>query len=69
MSTEHIYELLKDVNDQYQYVKRGELVRCRECKRYDASYHWCNHLGRSVEENAYCSYAERNTNAQPINQS
>ena len=31
MSIEHIYELLKDVNDRDQYVKRGDLVRCKDC--------------------------------------
>lgn len=63
MSIEHIYELLKDVNDRDQYVKRGELIRCRECKHYSPYIckAWSKYGTITTEPEGYCYKAERRT--------
>ena len=75
MSIEHIYELIKDVNDCDQYVKRGDLIRCKDCKHFEYDHPYivqglpvighevCNAWGDGckTDENGYCFLAERRT--------
>ncbi len=65
---EYIYEIVKDADGVDCFVKRGDIVRCRDCEWYKTNYTW-NGKERKVcgiepfepirQEEDYCSYAER----------
>ena len=58
---EAVFMALKDIKRQ-ERVDAVEVVRCKDCRYYDAENHNClDELGyaRVWEENDYCSFAER----------
>lgn len=59
--TEYIYEIIKDSDGVDCYIKRGEIVRCLDCK-------WFNDFGCAIrivddsdkpKDNDFCSFGER----------
>lgn len=57
--SEYIYEITKDADGVDCYIKRGEVVRCKDCMYNDRG--WCGsqeYGTRHVEDNDYCSYGE-----------
>lgn len=69
--TEYIYELTTDADGIDCYIKRGELIRCKNCVHYktdidctSGKYNGCDvwlNDGNEIpcEENDFCSRAER----------
>lgn len=62
--SEEIYEITKDADGVYCYIKRGELVRCKDCKQRRVEgdcthYYYCDFLGSLCGDNEYCSFGER----------
>lgn len=67
--SEIIYETIKDSDGVDCYIKRGEVVRCKDCKFSDvyqsdsrgATAMYCRAFTfhRMVAEDDYCSYGER----------
>ena len=68
--TEIIYEETTDFDGVTCYIKRGVLVRCKDCKHYDNSegIGWCELNSKfypygfdwhSFSEDDFCSYGER----------
>lgn len=57
MGAEHACDVLKaiDGNDVV------EVIRCRDCKRFDSEKRVCRYWysGDEYDENGYCSFAER----------
>ena len=58
---EYIYEITKDSDGVDCYIKRGEIVRCKDCK-------WWKDIGCAIyiaddsdkpKENDFCSFGER----------
>lgn len=44
------------------YIRKGELIRCKDCKHWDCddSESYCDELGIfNTDMNSYCSYAKR----------
>lgn len=59
--SEIIYEIIKDSDGVDCYIKRGEVVRCKDCK-------WRGHLGCALKivddsdkpnDDDFCSFGER----------
>lgn len=46
------------------WSEMGELVRCADCKHYDAEHPYpvCNYHEDNVKETDYCSWGERKSN-------
>lgn len=64
MSRWQIYEVTTDADGVDCYIKRGELVRCKECKWNDGKGHCKLRYGslgvfEDVSCDDYCSYGER----------
>ena len=64
MSRWQIYEVTTDADGVDCYIKRGELVRCKECCKSHIDgktthYLWCTEWGRSTDVFGYCERAER----------
>ena len=60
--TEYIYEITKDSDGVDCYIKRGEIVRCRECKYYeetDARIGTCLLTVCGANIDGFCAWAER----------
>ena len=61
--SEYIYEIIKDFDGIDCYIKRGEIVRCKECKRFyfhkGLKCYFCRRCNFETNENDYCSYGER----------
>ena len=59
---EVIFEETKDADGVFCYIKRGELVRCGECKHYLDTL-WirerCGLKDIPVDKNDYCADGER----------
>ena len=37
-----------------------DIVRCKECRLFNRTYHYCRHFNKmSVNTDDYCSYGER----------
>lgn len=36
-----------------------EVVRCKDCKEFQASHHWCGFLKIDIDPGEFCSYGER----------
>lgn len=67
---EYIYQIVKDSDGVYCYIKQGELIRCKDCKHYKPmSSDWGNcyvhgsptELHRTCYSCDYCSWAKRRT--------
>ena len=61
--SENIYEAIKDSDGVDCYIKRGDIVRCKECKhRYMdgevTHYYWCRLHDRPVDDTDYCAWGE-----------
>ena len=61
--SENIYEAIKDSDGVDCYIKRGDIVRCKDCKhRYMdgevTHYYWCKLHDRPVDDTDYCSWGE-----------
>ena len=64
---EYIYEITTGSDGVDCYFKRGEIVRCKDCKHYKTDhpkangYHccWRNHNIFPMKEDDFCSYGER----------
>lgn len=39
-----------------------EIIRCKECIEWDSDSEWCNRHGGTMQENDFCSRAERRDN-------
>ena len=69
MSRWEIYEVVTDVNGVDCYIKRGDIVRCKECryckkkrgtfKGEPITFYRCTENNRDVESDDFCSYGER----------
>lgn len=61
MSRWQIYEVTTDADGVDCYIKRGEIIRCGECKR--ANYEWsgvrCGLSDALMGEDGFCSIGER----------
>ena len=55
---EYIFEIVKDSDGVYCYIKQGEIVRCKDCK-YRKKNTFCLHNMRYEDDNGFCSYGER----------
>lgn len=66
---EYIFQIAKDCDGVYCYIKKGELIRCGECKHASTDATCCLVCNREgmglrpyhVHSDDYCSYAERRT--------
>ena len=62
---EYIYQIVKDSDGVYCYIKQGELIRCQDCKRWtkqkDSAQGRCELLGMYPTGGWYCADAERRT--------
>ena len=58
---EYIYQIVKDSDGVYCYIKQGELIRCGDCNWNDGTC-YCNFHYRNVRPDNYCSWAERKAN-------
>ena len=38
---------------------QSEIVRCEDCIEWDSDSEWCNRHGGTMQENDFCSRAER----------
>lgn len=63
---EEIYEITTDADGVDCYIKRGEIVRCRDCKHHedflfddDKVLCWVHDIDVIVDRNGYCNYGER----------
>ena len=63
---EEIYEITKDADGVDCYIKRGELVRCKDCKDsrvYGKTTQWlaCENVmeGQATDPDGYCYLGER----------
>ncbi len=56
--TEYIMLEEKDMDGVYCYVKKGELIRCKDCKAYREGKCLKNNM-IAIYETDYCSRAER----------
>lgn len=36
-----------------------EVVRCKDCKEFQANHHWCGFLKTDIDPDGFCSYGER----------
>ena len=63
MSRWQIYEVTTDADGVDCYIKRGDIVRCKECKwaKANGTYQWCGRLDSTARITAddFCSYGER----------
>lgn len=64
MSRWQIYEVVKDADGVHCYIKRGEIVRCKECRHRNercgmGEHKWCEMLNMSTTPDDFCSYGER----------
>ena len=64
MSKWQIYEAITDADGVDCYIKRGEIVRCKECRKSHIDgktthYLWCTEWGRSTDTFGYCERGER----------
>lgn len=63
---EYIFQIVKDMDGVYCYIKQGELVRCKDCKHWSKHYSTnyndlageCNYLNIRATSNFYCCMAE-----------
>lgn len=55
---EYIFEIVKDSDGVYCYIKQGEIVRCKDCKHRKKNT-FCLHNMRYEDDNGFCSYGER----------
>lgn len=65
---EYIYEIVKDADGVDCFIKRGDIVRCRDCKWWDEkhpygtvipdAYH-CKANDRFYSAEHFCAYGER----------
>ena len=51
-----------DVIAQTDTVDAVEVVRCKDCKHWDADLYWCDKKWGRMFDNDYCSYGERKSN-------
>ena len=65
---EYIFEATTDMDGIECYIKRGEVVRCKDCKHkvvtedgeYDPEDIVCEYwMSDGLNSNDYCSYGER----------
>ena len=64
---EEIYEITTDADGVDCYIKRGEIVRCRDCKHHEELLNnhdgkvlcWVHGIDVVVDRNGYCNYGER----------
>lgn len=61
---EYIYEETTDFDGVTCYIKRGVIVRCKDCKHFRRNLEndtYCNCVGglTDPEEHDFCSYGER----------
>ena len=65
---EYIYQIVKDSDGVYCYIKQGELIRCKDCRRWtkqeDSAQGRCELLGTYPTGGWYCANAKRRTNGQ-----
>ena len=61
MSRWQIYEATTDFDGVVCYIKRGEIVRCRECKHRQNPHapKWCYEMSKETDADDFCSYGER----------
>ena len=61
---EYIYQIVKDCDGVYCYIKKGELIRCGECARRKTMCDGkdrCTVFNVFVDSDGYCKWAERRT--------
>ena len=54
--SEEIYEITTDADGVDCYIKRGEIVRCKDCKHNLGGT--CEYSEINVIDDDYCSYGE-----------
>ena len=63
MSRWQIYEVTTDADGVDCYIKRGYIVRCKECKHWVQTYEYirrCAEMGGTpTKADDFCSYGER----------
>ena len=63
---EIIHKEIKDADGVTCYIKTGEIVRCKDCKRQDTDNvfrsMWCHEMRTFVSPNDFCSRGERKDN-------
>ena len=61
--SEYIYEITKDADGVDCYIKRGEVVRCKNCKYRkkitNCTYGECIYSASMVADNDFCSNGEK----------
>lgn len=62
---EYIFQIAKDCDGVYCYIKQGELIRCGECEHFrqepDGEM-WCGvSKGHGIDKDFFCGDAERRT--------
>lgn len=55
----HTY--LDQIIDIINQMPSAEIIRCKDCKRYDTHDHRCRWWNHGVKVDDYCSHAERRT--------
>ena len=64
-SGEYIYQIAKDCDGVYCYIKQGELIRCKDCKWWtkqkDSTQGRCGLLEMYPAGGWYCANARRRT--------
>lgn len=38
-----------------------EVVRCKDCKKFQTNHHWCGFFKTDIDPDEFCSYGERRT--------
>ena len=59
---EYIFEIIKDSDGVDCYIKRGEVVRCKDCKYYeetDEDVGTCLLVQAGADPDGFCAWAER----------
>ena len=63
---EYIFQIVKDSDGAYCYIKQGEIIRCKDCKFWEttwaygsnANLHYCPLVDGVRREDFYCADAE-----------
>ena len=54
-----IIENEKDMRVVLQNSAQTVIIYCKNCEHYQSKFRWCKFYGTQMEQNDYCSYAER----------
>ena len=57
--TEYIMLEEKDMDGVYCYVKKGELIRCKDCIWFTGEQKYCSNDHWTPTGDGYCNFAQR----------